>query len=319
VLFLAAALVWTAPAAAQQKKRIAYLAAGQANVGTYEIAHSTGFQKMVQKYGFDATVVEKVDYSKTPELMRTLAAQGAAVIIVNSSGFAAALAEVAPEFPKTWFVGTSDIRPPDKHKNVAGFIPNWNEIGYLVGTGMGLATKTNKVGVLSGVPVMAFNRIVGSIMQSAHAVNPRVIVEVRYTQSWVDNARSKEAALALIAGGVDIIAAYIGSADVGVIEAVKEKNIKMVAHLMDAHHLAPKHIFTSGVVNTESLYDILGELIAANRLEPKIYSMDIASGVVNFGPTRGLVPDAVERKMAETREGIKSGKITVERAVFTPK
>lgn len=306
-------------AAAQQKKRIAYLAAGQATVGTYEIAHHTGFQKMLQTYGFEATTVEKVDYSKAPELMRTLAAQGAAVVIVNSSGFAAALDEVAPEFPKTWFVGTSDIRPPDKHKNMAGFVPNWNEIGYLVGTGMGLATKTNKVGILSGVPVMAFNRIVGSIMQAAKAVNPNVSVEVRYTQSWVDNARSKEAALALIAGGVDILAAYIGSADAGVIEAVREKNIKMVAHLMDAHHLAPKHIFTSGVVNTERMYDILGGLIAQNTLEPKIYSMDIANGVVTFGPTRGLVPDAVERKMAEVREAIRSGAVKVERAVYTPR
>jgi basic membrane protein A len=306
-------------ASAQQKKRIAYLSVGQVTVGTYEITHYTAFQKMVQKYGFEGTPVEKVDYSKAPELMRTLAAQGAAMIIVNSGGFAAALDEVAPEFPKTWFVGTSDIRPPDRHKNVAGFSPDWNEIGYLVGTGAGLATKTNKVGVISGVPIMSVNRVIGSLIHAAKTVNANVKVEVRYTQSWVDNARSKEAAQALIAEGVDILVPYNGSADAGVLEAVKEKNVKMVANYADGYHLGPKHVFTSGVVHADRMYDILGDLFSTSRLEPKIYVMDIAKGIVDFGPTRGLVPDSVERKMAEAREAIKAGRIKVDRLVYTPK
>lgn len=319
VVLLVGTVASAPPASGQQKKRIAYISAAQVTVGTYEITHYTGFQKMVQKYGFDANTVEKVDYSKAPELMRALAAQGAAVVIVNSGGFAAALDEVAPEFPRTWFVGTSDIRPPDKHKNVAGFVANWNEIGHLVGTGVGLATRTNKVGIISAVPILSLNRVIASLMQAAKLVNPKVTVEVRYTQSWVDNARSKEAALALIAEGADIIVPYVGSADVGVIAAVKEKNAKMVGHFGDAYPQAPEHIFTSGLVNADRLYDILGGLIAANRVEPKIYSMDVASGVVDFAPTRGVVPASVEQKMAETREAIKSGKIKVEHLVYTPK
>ncbi len=307
------------PASAQQAKRIAYITTGLVTVGSYEIVHHTGFQKMLQKYGFESTIVEKVDYSKAAELMRTLAAQGAAVVIANSAGFAAALDEVAPEFPKAWFVGTSDIRPPDKHKNVAGFVPNWNEIGYLVGTGMGLATKTNKVGVLSAVPILSLNRTFASLIQAAREVNPKVAVEVRYTQSWVDNAKSKEAALALIAEGADILAAYLGSADVGAIAAVKEKNVKLVGHFADAYAQAPQNAFTSGVVHADRMYDILGGLIAANRLEPKVYSMDVAAGVVDFAPTRGLVPAAVEQRMAEAREAIKTGRIRVERLVYTPK
>ena len=318
-VLVAASWPWAAPASAQQKKRIAYITTALVTVGNYEIAHYGGFQKMLQKYGFEGTPVEKVDYSKAPELMRTLAAQGASVIIVTSGGFAAALEEVAPEFPKVWFIGTSDIRPPDKHKNVAGFTPQWNEFGYMIGPGVALATKTNKVGIVSAVPIMSLNRAVASLMASAKATNPKVTVDVRYTQSWVDNTKSKEAALALIAEGADILLPYVGSAEPGVIEAVKEKNVKMVGYIVDSYQVAPKNIFTSQIINMDRLYDIVGELIATNRLEPKIYPMDVASGVLDFAPTRGLVPPEVERKLAETREGIKTGKIKIERLVYSPK
>lgn len=317
---LAAAVpVRPAPTNGQQKKRIAYITTGQVTVGNYETAHYGGFQKMLRKYGFEGTTLEKVDYSKAPELMRTMAAQGASVVIVNSGGFAGALDEVAPEFAKTWFVGTSDIRPPDKHKNVAGFTPQWNEFGYLIGSGVAVATKSNKVGIISAVPIMSLNRAIGSLIDSAKAVNSKISVEVRYTQSWVDNAKSKEAALALIAEGADVLLAYVGSAEPGVIEAAKEKNVKLVGYIVDAYHQAPKNIFTSQIINMDRLYDIVGELIATNRLEPKIYPMDVASGVLDFAPTRGLVPPEVERKLAEVREGIKTGRIKVERLVYTPK
>lgn len=318
-LAILAAAAEPMPSSAQQKKRIAYITVGQVTVGNYEIAHYGGFQKMLSKYVFEGTTVEKVDYSKAPELMRTLAAQGASVVIVNSGGFAGALEEVAPEFPKVWFVGTSDIRPPDKHKNVAGFTPQWNEFGHLIGSGVAVATKTNKVGIVSAVPIMSLNRAIGSLIASAKAVNPKVNVEVRYTQSWVDNAKSKEAALALIAEGADVLLAYVGSAEPGVIEAAKEKNVKMVGYIVDAYQQAPKNIFTSQIINMDRLYDIVGELISTNRLEPKIYPMDVASGVLDFAPTRGLVSPEVERKLAETREGIKTGKIKIERLVYSPK
>lgn len=301
-----------------EQLQVAYITAAETSVGNYEIAHVQSFEKMADKYEFETTVVEKTDYARAPEVMRDLASRGFDAIIVNSGGFATALAEVAAEFPETWFIGTSDITDPSGTSNMAGFVPNWDQLGYVTAAAVAEATGTNQVGIVTGEPILSLNRIIGNIMHYGVAFNPELEVEVRFTQSFVDNAKSKEASLALIADGTDVLIPMIGSAEPGVFEAAKAEDALLVGYYVDAYEQAPEIVFTSQLVVTDFGYDELGGLLSSDSLEPKIYPLDVANGGLDYAKTRGTVPEAVQAAIDGAIQDIKSGDVEVESHPYEP-
>ena len=76
-------------------------------------------------------------------------------------------------------------------------------------------TKSNVIGVVGGYPVPEVNRIANAFIAGAQAVNPDVEVKVSFINSWFDPATAKEAALAQIGAGADVLYAE----RFGVIEA----------------------------------------------------------------------------------------------------
>lgn len=66
-------------------------------------------------------------------------------------------------------------------------------------------TKSNTIGVVGGLPVPEVNRIVNAFIAGAHEINPEVEVKTTFINSWFDPAAAKEAALAQIDAGADVL------------------------------------------------------------------------------------------------------------------
>ncbi len=318
----AAAPATAAPAAQApaKKLKVAYLSGALVSVGSYEIIHYTGFKKMVEKYGFEQTTLENVAYAKTAEVVRSLVAQGHDMIVASSGGFATPFIELAPEFPKTWFVVASDLPSVEGRKNLAGLVPNFNEMGFLSGVTAALYSKSGKIGIVSGEPIRPVNRNFAGWIDGAAHVKPEAKVNVRYTQSWVDNAKSKEATLALVAEGADVVFPCIGSADEGVIQAAKEKKVGLVGYYTDYYDVAPDVTITSQVVDVPKMYDSLGDMLSKGKLEAKLYPIDIAGGFVNMAPSRGKLSAEIEAKVNQIKKDVAEGKIKVDpNKVYQPR
>jgi basic membrane lipoprotein Med (substrate-binding protein (PBP1-ABC) superfamily) len=161
------------------------------------------------------------------------------IIFGDAFGNRDAVATVASEFPAIAFVFGSDQGP--QNPNLAVF-DNWiHEPAYLCGLIAGEVTQTNVIGVVAAMPIPEVNRIVNAFIQGVREVNPDAQVSVSFINSFFDPASAKEAALAQIDAGADIIYAERE----GAIEAAAEHQLFAFGSLTDQNHEAPEYVLTS--------------------------------------------------------------------------
>ena len=135
------------------------------------------------------------------------------IIFGDAFGNEEAVRAVAADYPDIAFVFGSGGGPVEPNLSV---FDNWiHEPAYLGGMLAGGLTESNVIGVVGGMPVPEVNRLVNAFIAGAKEVNPEVEVKVSFINSWFDPAAAKEAALAQIDAGADVLYAE----RFGVIEA----------------------------------------------------------------------------------------------------
>jgi len=229
------------------------------------------------------------------------------VVFGDAFGNEDAVRKVAAAYPDIAFVFGSGGGPVDPNFSV---FDNWiHEPAYLAGMLAGGLTKTGVVGVVGGLPVPEVNRIANAFAAGATAQNPDVEVKVTFINSWFDPAAAKEAALAQIDAGADVLYAE----RFGVIEAAQEKGVLAFGNMSDQKDLAPENVVSSVVWNldptvTYVVSQVGGGTYTAQDL--KDFSM-LAKGGASLAPINsdviGGVPqdliDAVTAKEAEIKAG----------------
>jgi len=148
---------------------------------------------------------------------------------------------VAKDYPETAFAFGSEFGPVAPNFSV---FDNWiQEPAYLCGVIAGKMTKSNVLGVVAAIPIGEVNRLVNAFKAGALKVNPKVKVKISYIGGWFDPPKAKEAAIAQIEAGADLIYAE----RFGVFEAAKEKGILAFGNMSDQNALAPAAVITSPV------------------------------------------------------------------------
>ncbi len=104
-------------------------------------------------------------------------------------------------------------------------------------------------------------------------------MKVAYIGSWFDPPKAKEATLAQIEAGADLIFAE----RFGVFEAAKEKGVLAFGNMMDQHALAPEVVITGPVWNMEPT--VRHSIDAVRNKEWKAEDL---RGVVHDGPGRRI-------------------------------
>ena len=148
---------------------------------------------------------------------------------------------VAKDYPDIAFAFGSEFGPVSPNFSV---FDNWiHEPSYLCGIIAGRLTKTNTLGVVAAIPIGEVNRLVNAFKAGALKVNPKVKIKIAYIGGWFDPPKAKEAAIAQIEGGADLIFAE----RFGVFEAAKEKGVLAFGNMSDQNALAPEVVITGPV------------------------------------------------------------------------
>jgi basic membrane lipoprotein Med (substrate-binding protein (PBP1-ABC) superfamily) len=240
------------------------------------------------------------------------------IIFGDAFGNEEAVRAVAADFPKIAFVFGSGGGPAEPNLSV---FDNWiHEPAYLSGLIAGKLTKSNVLGVVGGYPVPEVNRIVNAFVQGAQETNPKVTTKVTFISSWFDPAAAKEAALAQIDAGADVLFAE----RFGVIEAAKEKGLLAFGNMSDQKELAPQNVLTGPVWSmaptTKFVIDqVTKGSYAAQDL--KDFSM-MGKGGASLAPVNtevtGGVPAAVTDLVAKREQEIRDGLFRVNIAEEQP-
>lgn len=182
--------------------------------------------------------VKSADFGR---VMREYAEGGQDLVMGDAFGAERIARRVARDYPKIAFTFGSGIGPAEP--NFAVF-DNWiHEPAYLAGMIAGKLTKKNTVGAVAAMTIPEVNRLCNAFCAGAKEVNEKVKCKFSFIGSFFDPPKAKEAALAQIDQGVDVIYAE----RFGVIEAAKEKGVVAIGNMSDQSSLAPETVVTSVV------------------------------------------------------------------------
>ena len=191
----------------------------------------------------DYEFTDDIGYSGDMERVLTEVAQENQpdIIFGDAFGNEEAVRRVAAQFPEIAFVFGSGVGPADPNFSV---FDNWiHEPAYLAGMLAGGLSQSGVIGVVGGYPVPEVNRITNAFVAGAQEVNPEVEAKVTFLNSWFDPAAAKEAALAQIAEGADVLYAE----RFGVIEAASENGLLAFGNMADQQELGPESVVSSVV------------------------------------------------------------------------
>ena len=145
-------------------------------------------------------------------------------------------------------------------------------------------------------------------------MNPDVDVRTSFINSWFDPAAAKEAALAQIDSGADVLFAE----RFGVIEAAAENSFYAFGNMSDQKDLAPEYVVSGPVWNMEPTVDYIINQVAGGTYtaqDLKDFSM-VAKGGATLAPINtavtGGVPQELLDQVKAKEEEIKSGLFRVD-------
>jgi basic membrane protein A len=240
------------------------------------------------------------------------------IIFGDAFGNEEAVRAVAADYPEIAFVFGSGGGPAEPNFSV---FDNWiHEPAYLAGMIAGGVTQSNVIGVVGGYPVPEVNRIVNAFIAGAQSTNDAVDVKVTFLNSWFDPAAAKEAALAQVGAGADVLFAE----RFGVIEAAQEKDLVAIGNMSDQKDLAPGNVVTSVTWSmAPTVTYVIDQVIAASYTaqDLKDFSM-VGKGGAALAPINvdvpGGIPADLAAEVADREAQIKAGTFRVDISEGTP-
>ena len=290
------------------------------NDGSYQ-----GLLNAKADFGIDARVVQSKQQTDYVPNLSGLASDGAQVVFAVGFLMHDALLEAAQNNPNTRFAGIDIWLDPSKApKNAEGLLFKEQESGYVAGVVAGLMTKKyasasdrlndkNVVGMVLGMDIPPVERYQAGFYAGVKSVNPDCKVLSVVTGTFTDQAKGKEAALAMIQQGADIIFQIAGLTGLGAINAANESGVAAIGVDVDQSYVAPDAVITSAVKGiTKAVYLTIKDDLAGKFQGGGDRTFGInegATGISSFNKWDSIVPAEVKAAVQKAIADLKSGKV----------
>lgn len=175
--------------------------------------------KTIEKdLGAEISYVElEQDPASFEKAFRDYADQGYQFVLGHGFEFQDAAITVSKDYPNSYFfISSSRVH----EGNVTGLNTDSSQPFYVMGV---IAAKMGKkAGLVGGIEIPPIKEAFQGFINGAHSVNPDFPVSVTYIGSFSDAAAAKEAALAMIKDGADVVVPDADVAGLGVFQAISE-------------------------------------------------------------------------------------------------
>lgn len=271
-----------------------------------------------KELGIEYTWSESVTAADFARVLRGYAEDGYDLIIGDSFGTERITRRVAKDYPKVAFTFGSGIGPAEP--NFAVF-DNWiHEPAYLAGMIAGKLTKSNTIGTVAAMTIPEVNRLSNAFCAGAKEVNKAVKCKFSFIGSFFDPPKAKEAAIAQIEAGVDVIYAE----RFGVVEAAKERGIAAIGNMSDQTGLGPDTVVTSVVWDMWPTVKQVISLVKAGVFTAQDFGQFsyMGKGGSFLAPYHGWdkkLSDDIKKMVADRRQEILDGTFRVDIDESAPK
>lgn len=270
--------------AAQTKLKAGFIYVGP--IGDYGWTHAHDqARKIAEKAvpGLETTYVESVPEGQAAPVIDKLVQQGANVVFTTSFGFMDGTLAAAKKYPDVIFAHASGFK---RAPNMATYMADFYQVYYLNGLMAGAITKSGKVGYVGAFPIPEVKRHIDAFALGIRAVNPRATLHVRWIFEWFKPSAAKEAAVALISEGVDVLAFTEDSPTV--VQEAGKRGLASFGHYSPMQKFAPKHVVSGQLVHWEKIYvDFLTKVSEGKYTTKNLQNVDywwlLAEGAVELG------------------------------------
>ncbi len=270
---------------------------------TYE--HDRGRQYLEQQLGdkVETATVENVpEGPDAARVIRQYAQQGYNMIFATSFGYMDAMLEVAQEYPDIYFEHCSGYKTAD---NMATYFGRMYQPRYLSGIVAGRMTKSNIIGYVAAHPIPEVIRGINAFTLGVRSVNPDAEVHVVWTNTWYDPVKEREAAVALLDEGADIIAQHQDTTEPQ--KAAQERGALSIGYDSDMRAFVGDTVLTGPVWNWGVYYVKTVQDAINGTWKTHQYWGGMADGVVQLADFSPKVPQDVRDEVNAAKEKILSG------------
>ncbi|MDI9408878.1 MAG: BMP family ABC transporter substrate-binding protein [Candidatus Pacebacteria bacterium] len=238
-------------------------------------------------------------------VIRQLAQAGNRIIVTTSFGYMNPTAKIAEEFPQVSFLHVSGYR--SNGTNFANYNGRYYEARYLNGVIAGGMSKTNLIGYIAGFPIPEVVMGINAFMLGARSVNPKAEIRVVWLNSWYDPVLEKQAGLALIAQGADILANQ--SSSTATVQTAEANGIYAFSYSSDMSAYAPRAQLSGTIQNWGDYYTAAVKQILDGKGMPKNIWGGMRENMVSLAPLNPAIPPALAKRVNELKAGIIAGKL----------
>jgi basic membrane protein A len=257
------------------------------------------------------TAVDNVAEGPDAErVIRDLAAQGNQLIFTTSFGYMEPTLRVAREFPNVKFENITGYKQAD---NVATANARHYEGRYLSGVAAGRMSKTGVAGFVAGFPIPEVVQGVNAFVLGMRSVNPKAQVKVVWLNAWFDPAREREAAMALMDQGADVLSFQV--ATTAVMAAAQERGKMAIAFHSDMRKDAPDAQLMAITHHWGNYYAARAKAVQNGTWKPGDTWGGVKEAMVrveHFGPK---LPQAVRDEVLARQKEMAAGKLQPFKAV----
>ncbi len=239
-------------------------------------------------------------------IIRQYAQDGYNMIFATSFGYMDPMFNVAKEFPKVYFEHCSGYKTAPNMATYFGWI---EEPRYLSGIIAGKMSKANKIGYVAAFPIPEVVRGINWFTLGVRSVNPKATVNVVWTNTWYDPVKEREAAVALLDSGVDIIAQHQDTTEPQ--KAAKERGKLSIGYDSDMGKIVGDTVLTSPVWNWSVYYKQTIQAAMAGTWKSHGYWEGMKAGVVQLGTISPKVPKDVAGLVDAASKKILAGTLNV--------
>ncbi|MYN14872.1 BMP family ABC transporter substrate-binding protein [Pusillimonas sp. TS35] len=305
---LAPALACSSVSYAQEPLKVGFVYVSPIGEAGWTWQQDLGRRYMEKELGdkVKTQYVENVPEGADAErVIRDLAQQGNKLIFTTSFGFMNPTLKVARQFPDVKFVHSTGYKTAP---NVATTNARFYEARYLAGIIAGKMTKSNVAGYVGAYPIPEVLQGINAFTRGMRSVNPQAEVRVIWVNSWFDPGKERDAALALLSQGADIVTHHTDST--ATVQAAEEKGKYAIAYHSDMQKFGPKAQLAAvthhwGPYFTKEARDVLDGKWKADQTWG-----GLKSGMAAIEAFNPALPEDVVKLVKEKQQEIIDGKMT---------
>jgi basic membrane protein A len=307
----------TQPVATQPPAKVWKVAAlfpGVITDADYNTLGYLGLTEVKVSLGLDIAYSESVAVPDIDRAMREYIDQGFNIIWTHGSQFLTQTITLAKAMPDVVFIAEADSPVTDPPANFWLIDRNFQTGYYAIGAIAAKATKTGKIGYISGQTLPFSYAEIHAMQQAFKDLNATVDFKAVWAGDFNDPSKGRQLADAMLADGVDVIVCSLNLGIFGVFEAAKAKDpdgghILVTAKYIDKTNFAPKNYITSLLYDFKGpMKDIVGKILKGEK--GGYYPLGFATGVAIQFPLKNVSAD-INTQIQKIVDDVKSGKIQV--------